>query len=50
VIELGLLKNSTRGKKAAFVVLSSIYKHQTPGKKDMEEFIEEMSRHLKRRR
>lgn len=50
VIELGLLKNSTRGKKAAFVVLSSIYKHQTPGKKDMEEFIEEMSRRLTRRR
>jgi len=50
VIELGLLKNSTRGKKAAFVVLSSIYKHQTPGRRDMEEFIEEVSRRLKRRR
>ena len=50
VIEIGLLKNSTRGRKAAFVVLSSIYKHQTPGKKDLEEFIEGMSRRFKRRR
>jgi len=50
VIEIGLLKNSTKGKKAAFVVLSSICKHQTPGKNDMEEFIEEMSRRFKRRR
>jgi hypothetical protein len=49
VIELGLLKNSTKGKKAAFVILSSILNHKTPGKKDMEEFIEEMSRRLKRR-
>ena len=50
VIEIGLLKNSTRGKKAAFIVLSSIYKHQTPGKKDLEEFIDEMSRRFKHRR
>ncbi|AKB20449.1 hypothetical protein MSWH1_0178 [Methanosarcina sp. WH1] len=50
VIEIGLLKNSNKGKKAAFVVLSSIYKHQTPGKKDLEDFIEEMSRRFKRRR
>lgn len=50
VIDLGLLRNSSKGKKAAFVVLSSIYKHQTPGKRDMEEFIEEMSRHFKRGR
>lgn len=49
VIEFGLLRNSSRGKKAAFVVLSSIYKHQTPNRRDMEEFIEEVSRHLKRR-
>lgn len=49
VIELGLFKKSTRGKKAAFVVLSSIYRHQTPGRRDMEEFIEEVSRRLKRR-
>ncbi len=50
VIEIGLLKNSNKGKKAAFFVLSSIYKHQTPGKKDLEDFIEEMSRRFKRRR
>lgn len=50
VIELGLLKKFSRGKKAAFVVLSSIYRHQTPGRRDLEEFIEEVSRHLKRRR
>ena len=49
VIELGLLKNSTKGKKAAFVVLSSIFNHKAPGKKDLEEFIEEVSRRLKRR-
>ncbi|WP_410510410.1 hypothetical protein RSJ42_17140 [Methanosarcina hadiensis] len=49
VIELGLLKNSTKGKKAAFVVLSSIFNHKAPGKKDLEEFIDEVSRRLKRR-
>lgn len=50
VIEVGLLKNSTKGKKAAFIVLSSIYKHQTPARRDVEDFIEEVSRRLKRRR
>jgi len=50
VIEIGLLKNSNKGKKVAFVVLSSIYKHQTPGRKDLEYFIEEMGRRFKRRR
>lgn len=49
VIELGLLKNSTKGKKAAFVVLSSIVNHKAPGKKDLEEFIDEVSRRIKRR-
>ncbi|AAM31225.1 hypothetical protein [Methanosarcina mazei] len=49
VIELGLLKNSSRGKQAAFVILSSICNHKSPGKKDLEEFIEEVSRRLKRR-
>lgn len=49
VIELGLLKNSTRGKKAAFIVLSSIYNHKAPGRRDLEEFIGEVSRRLKRR-
>jgi hypothetical protein len=49
VIEFGLLKNSSRGKKAAFVVLSCIYNHKTPDRKYMEEFIEEVSWRLKRR-
>ncbi len=49
VIEIGLLRKSTRGKKAAFVVLSSIYRHQTPGRKDLEEFIDEVGRRFKRR-
>lgn len=49
VIELGLLRNSTKGKKAAFVVLSSIYNHKSPGKRDLEEFIDEVSRRFKRR-
>lgn len=49
VIELGLLRNSTKGKKAAFVVLSSILSHKAPGKRDLEEFIDEASRRLKRR-
>jgi predicted house-cleaning noncanonical NTP pyrophosphatase (MazG superfamily) len=49
VIELGLLKNSTKGKKAAFVILSGICNHKAPGKKDLEEFIDGVSRLLKRR-
>lgn len=49
VIEVGLLRNSSRGRRAAFVVLSSIYRHQPPGRKDLEEFIDEVSRRFKRR-
>ncbi|WP_440948908.1 hypothetical protein ACSAZL_19290 [Methanosarcina sp. T3] len=49
VIEIGLLRNSSRGRRAAFVVLSSIYRHQPPGRKDLEEFIDEVSRRFKRR-
>ena len=49
VIELGLLKNSSKSKKAAFVVLSSVLNHKAPGKKELEEFIDEVSRRLKRR-
>lgn len=49
VIELGLLRNSTKGKKAAFIVLSSICSHKTPDKRDLEEFIDEVGRRLKRR-
>lgn len=49
VIEVGLLRNSSRGRRAAFVVLSSIYRHQPPGRNDLEEFIDEVSRRFKRR-
>ena len=50
MIEIGLLKNSTRGKKATFAILSSISRHQTPGKKDLEEFVEGLQKLFKRRR
>ncbi|AAM03705.1 hypothetical protein [Methanosarcina acetivorans] len=49
VIEIGLLRNSSKGRRAAFVVLSSIYRHQPPGRKDLEEFIDEVNRRFKRR-
>ncbi len=40
LIEIGLLRSSSKGKKAAFAILSSISRHQTPGKNDLEEFVE----------
>jgi hypothetical protein len=49
VIEIGLLKNSSRGKQATFAILSSISRRQTPGRKDLEEFVEGL-RGLVRRR
>ncbi|MDI9395540.1 MAG: hypothetical protein QM426_09050 [Euryarchaeota archaeon] len=49
VLELGLLKKSSRCKKTAFVVLSGLYRHQASGRRDMEEFIEEVGRRLKYR-
>jgi hypothetical protein len=49
VIEIGLLKNSTRSKQAAFAILSSISRNQTPGKKDLEEFVEGLRGLVKRR-
>jgi hypothetical protein len=49
-IEIGLLRNSSRGKQAAFAVLSSISRHQTPGKKDLEDFVEGFQRIIKRGR
>jgi len=49
VIEVGLFRNSSRGRRAAFVVLSSIYRHQPPGRNDLEEFIDEVNRRFKRR-
>ena len=49
-IEIGLLRNSSRGKQATFAILSSITRHQTPGKKDLEDFVEDFQRLFKRRR
>jgi hypothetical protein len=49
LIEIGLLKSSSKGKKAAFVILSSISRHQTPGRKDLEELVEGFQKLLKRR-
>jgi mRNA-degrading endonuclease RelE of RelBE toxin-antitoxin system len=49
MIEIGVLKGAGRSKKAAFAILSSIYRHQTPGKKDMEDFAEGLQKVLKRR-
>ncbi|MDD2339978.1 MAG: hypothetical protein PHG79_06895 [Methanosarcina sp.] len=40
MIEIGLLKGASRSKQAAFAVLSSISRHQTPGRKDLEDFAE----------
>ena len=50
LIEIGLLRSSSRGKKAAFAILSSISRHQTPGRNDLEEFVEGAQRLFKRRR
>jgi hypothetical protein len=49
MIEIGLLKNSTKGKKAAFAILSSISRRQTPVKKDLEEFVDGFQRFFKSR-
>jgi hypothetical protein len=48
MIEIGLLKGASRSKKAAFAVLSSISRHQTPGRKDLEDFAEGLQKILKR--
>lgn len=50
LIEIGLLKGSSKGKKAAFAILSSISRHQTPGKNDLEEFVEGAQKIFKRGR
>ena len=50
LIEIGLLRSSSKGKKAAFAILSSITRHQTPGKNDLEEFVEGAQRLFKRGR
>jgi hypothetical protein len=48
MIEIGLLKGASRSKKAAFAVLSSISRHQTPGRKDLEDFAESLQKLFKR--
>ncbi|WP_240664294.1 hypothetical protein [Methanosarcina sp. MSH10X1] len=50
VIEIGLLKGASRSKRAAFAILSSISRHQPPGRKDLEDFAEGLQKILKRGR
>jgi hypothetical protein len=50
MIEFGLLKGASRSRKAAFAVLSSVYRHQNPGKKDLEDFVDGLQKLLKRKR
>lgn len=49
VIEIGLLKRASRNKQAAFSVLSSISRHQTPAQKDLEDFGEGLQKLFKHR-
>jgi vacuolar-type H+-ATPase subunit E/Vma4 len=49
LIEIGLLKGASRSKQAAFAILSSITRHQTPGQKDLEDFTEGVQKLFKRR-
>lgn len=49
MIEIGLLKGASRSKQAAFAILSSISRHQTPGRKDLEDFAEGLQKLFKRR-
>ncbi|HEY3361816.1 MAG TPA: hypothetical protein VGK06_08340, partial [Methanosarcina sp.] len=50
VIEIGMLKGASRSKQAAFAVLSSISRHQTPDRKDLEDFGDGLQKLFKRRR
>ncbi len=50
MIEIGLLKGASKSKKAAFAILSSVYRHQTPGRTDLEEFAEGLQKLFKRKR
>jgi len=50
MIEIGLLKGASRSKQAAFAVLSSISRRQTPARKDLEDFGEGLQKLFKRRR
>jgi len=49
MIEIGLLKGASRSKRAAFAILSSISRHQTPGRKDLEDFAEGLQKLFRRR-
>jgi hypothetical protein len=49
MIEIGLLKGASRSKQATFAILSSISRHQTPGRKDLEDFAEGLQKLFKRR-
>jgi hypothetical protein len=49
LIEIGLLKGASRSKQAAFAILSSISRHQTPGRNDLEDFTEGLQKLFKRR-
>ncbi|MDQ1251886.1 MAG: hypothetical protein QG646_997 [Euryarchaeota archaeon] len=49
VIEIGLLKGSSKSRKAAFAILSSITRHQTPGRNDLEQFLEGAQKVFKRK-
>jgi len=48
VIEIGMLKGASRSKQAAFAILSSISRHQTPDRKDLEDFGEGLQKLFKR--
>lgn len=48
MIEIGILKGSSKSRKAAFAILSSVYRRQTPGKRDMEDFVEGLQKIFKR--
>lgn len=50
MIEIGLLKGASRSKRAAFAVMSSISRHQTPARKDLEDFAEGLQKIFKRGR
>jgi predicted house-cleaning noncanonical NTP pyrophosphatase (MazG superfamily) len=49
MIEIALLKGASRSKQAAFAILSSISRHQTPGRNDLEDFTEGLQKLFKRR-
>jgi hypothetical protein len=50
LIEIGLLKGASRSKQAAFAILSSISRHQIPGRNDLEDLAEGLQKLFKRKR